>query len=239
MINAQAIKRLNLNAPQSVALGLFTDLYGRFQPEIKSLLEKNGQVFTGNPNIDLLQFIQLTKRKQFNQDLGNIVQKKYAPGFKNFDMSDFLSDTEEGFAGLGQSLSNNAGSLGGAGLGIFAPVLGGLANSVIPGSGGIVSGLSGIFGNLLSQPKPAATATPSQPLQKPLKTTFTNVQPYYNPAVKNALTMPPITPPATGLILGMAKKTFFIVLGSVVAVIAIIIVIIVMTRKHDEKKKDK
>lgn len=113
---------------------------------------------------------------------------------------------------------------------------------------GGASALGQLVGSLFSKPKPPANASaaptaaqmPQLPAQiaSAVASTFAQNSSDISgqsvlDAIKNAIAPP--APPASDKILGMTKKTFYIVLASVVAVIvAVIVILIVRSRK---KKK--
>lgn len=218
MINAAAIKKLKLTPGHAAAVTLFADLYSKNPSAIKKLLEKHDQAFTGNPNLDYSQFTQLIKDRGsfFNQDMKRCFNEaKYL----NFDTEDLAKN-------FYPSLS-------------FDP-----ASQLFTTAADTSTGSKNTQADAGTQ-KVQTTVQLPPAIQSQLAETLAQNGPIdQRPGAQDLLnTFGDLAGrsinTATGTILGMAKKTFYIVLGVSVGVIILIVVTIVVMRSRNKNKNKK
>jgi hypothetical protein len=248
MISPKALRMINPTPEQAVALAALSAVYDKSPTAISNLLAKYGQSFTGNPVIDFVQLSELKNARSFNQDLRNAFQQ--ARGFDlpfNIDLSG-ISDSVGDFIDKAKPMAGQILQMGAPIIGMAASAG---ANAAAPGSGAIAgplaTGGANALGGYLNPSKPS-TQAPSPQAPAPgssgmtpqqmalLQTALANSG--QSKAASEELLKQMLKDKATdtGLILGMAKKTFYIVLVGFVIVVVIVIVTIVLIRRAKKNK---
>lgn len=249
MINGNFIKSRNFTPGKAAAVAVFADLYLKKPNVLKALLQRHEQNFTGDPNIDFFQVAQLLKDKGnfFNKDLDQTFTDAKYFSLKDLgsQIKDTFHDASVSISNAGQQVAPIAGTL----FTMLSPAIGAAANSAAPGSGAAATGLSQGLGAALmgaGAPKTEPSAQLPAPVQQAIQTTFAQNQnsnlddrpgsSQILDLIKNMLPTKPEEETNKDKILGMAKKTFYIVIFSVIGAILLVIAIIIIVKRNKKKK---